>query len=64
MDISESESDLLLSVGGDDFGDFGLRRLLAALKETDVWRPVGFSHLLPKKASKLRSLGWRLDHTM
>ncbi|OCB90387.1 rcc1/blip-II [Sanghuangporus baumii] len=52
--LSGSDSDLVLSVGGDDFGDLGIGGLPGGQKETDIWRPVGFRHLLPTAASNVR----------
>lgn len=52
--LSQSDGDLLLSTGSDDFGDLGVGGLAEGRKETGEWRPVNFSHLLPKNTSHLR----------
>ncbi|EJD03543.1 RCC1/BLIP-II [Fomitiporia mediterranea MF3/22] len=52
--LSGPDNDILLSSGGDDFGDLGVGGLPGGKKQSDKWLAVGFSHLLPKNTSNMR----------
>ncbi|KAI5121841.1 hypothetical protein M0805_003274 [Coniferiporia weirii] len=54
--FSRPEGDVLLSAGGDDFGDLGVGGLSHGRKETGVWQLVRFNHVIPENATGARIL--------